>query len=358
MASNKEYLKFLKEIKEKIISAQYQALRAVNKELINLYWDIGKRIVKNQKVRGWGKSIVENLSKDLQKEFPGISGFSERNLWSIRQFYIDYCNKPKLRPLVAEISWSKNLRIMEKCKSDEEREFYLKQTKEHNWTKNVLIHQIENQTFEKYLLNQTNFEKTVHPKLKLNSKLAVKDEYTFDFLELKEEHKERELETALITKIKYLLQELGNNFCFVGSQYRLEIGDEEFFIDLLFYHRALRCLIAIDLKIGSFKPEYVGKMQFYLSALDDLVRIKGENKSIGIIICKEKNRTIVEYTLKDTNKPIGISTYKIPHKIIKCLSENKDFDDYFKLMMSAQKIKMKELWDNKEDEEWEKLRPR
>jgi predicted nuclease of restriction endonuclease-like (RecB) superfamily len=319
MNKENEYLKFLKEIKERITSAQYAALRAVNKELINLYWDIGKSIVEKQKELGWGKSIVENLAKDLQTEFPGVVGYSSANLWRIRNFYYIYNENVKLAPLVREISWSKNIRIMEMCKSDEEKEFYLKQTKINNWTKNVLIHQIENQTYKKYLLNQTNFDKTIKPKIKEQSKLAVKDEYTFDFLELKEEHLEKELENALIGKVKSLLLELGSNFCFVASQYRIEIDGEEFFIDLLLYHRTLRCLIAIDLKIGNFKPEYVGKMQFYLSALDDLARIKGENKSIGIIICKEKNRIIVEYTLRDTNKPIGVSTYKIPEKIIKCL---------------------------------------
>jgi predicted nuclease of restriction endonuclease-like (RecB) superfamily len=340
MIIEKEYLKFLKEIKERITSAQYTALRAVNKELITLYWDIGKNIAEKQKELGWGKSIVENLAKDLQTEFPGVSGYSSANLWRMRNFYFIYNENLKLAPLAREIGWYNNVIIMEKCKSDQEREFYLKQTKINNWTKNILIHQIENQTYEKYLLNQTNFDRTIKKRIKENSKLAVKDEYTFDFIELKEEHQERELENALINKIKYLLQELGNNFCFIGSQYRIEIDGEEFFIDLLLYNRNLKCLIAIDLKIGEFKPEYVGKMQFYLSALDDLVRIKGENKSIGIIICKNKNRTIVEYTLRDTNKPIGISTYKIPQKVIKCLSESRDDNDYFNSMMEIQKIKM------------------
>ncbi|MFA5745875.1 MAG: PDDEXK nuclease domain-containing protein [archaeon] len=322
MDKEKEYLIFLKEIKERIVSAQYNALRAVNKELINLYWDIGKGIVEKQKQLGWGKSIVENLSKDLQKEFSGTSGFSTTNLWRIRNFYYEYSKNVKLAPLAREIGWFKNVIIMEKCKTDDEREFYIKQTKENNWTKNILIHQIENQTYEKYLLNQTNFSKTIKPKFQGQSKLAVKDEYTFDFLELREEH----LEKGLISKIKLLLLELGSNFCFVANQYRLEVGGEEFFIDLLLYNRSLKCLIAIELKIGNFKPEYVGKMQFYLSALDDLVRIKGENKSIGIIICKEKNRTIVEYTLRDTTKPIGVSTYKLPQKIIKFLPTKEELE--------------------------------
>lgn len=178
MKKEKEYLNFLKEIKKRIAYAQYEALRTVNKELINLYWNIGKRIVEKQTQLGWGKSIILNLSIDLQKEFPGVSGFSSQNLWSMRQFYFEYQNKPKLRPLVREISWTKNLRIMEKCKSDEQREFYLKQTKINNWTKNILMHQIENQTYEKYLLNQTNFDKTITTKIKTQSKFAVKDEYT------------------------------------------------------------------------------------------------------------------------------------------------------------------------------------
>ena len=330
MKEEKEYLNFLKEIKERITYAQYEALRAVNKELINLYWDIGKRIVEKQKQLGWGKSIILNLSIDLQKEFPGVSGFSSANLWRIRNFYFIYSENIKLAPLVREIGWSKNILVMEKCKSDEQREFYLKQTKINNWTKNVLVHQIENQTYEKYLLNQTNFDKTITTKIKTQSKFAVKDEYIFDFLELKEEHLERDLEKRLVGNIKNLLLELGNNFCFVASQYRIEIGGEEFFIDLLLYHRTLRCLIAIDLKIGNFKPEYVGKMQFYLSALDDLARINRENKSIGIIICKDKNRTIVEYTLRDTNKPIGVSTYKIPEKIIKFLPTKEELEKIVK----------------------------
>ena len=178
MKKEKEYLNFLKEIKKRIAYAQYEALRTVNKELINLYWNIGKRIVEKQKQLGWGKSVILNLSIDLQKEFPGVSGFSLANLWRIRDFYFIYSENLKLAPLVREVSWSKNILIMEKCKSDEQREFYLKQTKINNWTKNILMHQIENQIYEKYLLNQTNFDKTITTKIKTQSKFAVKDEYT------------------------------------------------------------------------------------------------------------------------------------------------------------------------------------
>ncbi len=321
LPSNKGYTDFLIQIKERIRKAQYEALKAVNKELIGLYWDIGRMIVEKQKEFGWGKSIVENLAKDLQKEYPGMRGFSVQNIWYMRQFYVNYKDNTKLQPLVGEISWVKNVIIMGKCKDDSEREFYIRMTKKFGWTKDVLINQLEGKAYQKYLLNQTNFDKTLPERYKMQAKLAVKDDYTFDFLELGEEHSEKELEKALTEKIKHFLTEMGGYFCFVGSQYRIEIGNDEFFIDLLLYHRKLKSLVAIELKIGDFKPEYAGKMQFYLSALDDKLRLDDENSSIGIIICKDKNRMIVEYALKDVKKPIGVSTYKITKELPKNLSK-------------------------------------
>ncbi|MHC5860365.1 PDDEXK nuclease domain-containing protein [Nostoc sp.] len=299
------------ELKQRIRSAQYEALKAVNREMINLYWDIGQIIVTQQQGASWGKSVVEQLAKDLQAEFPGISGFSAANLWRMRLFYESYVNNEKLAPLVREIGWSHNLVIVEKCKDDLEREFYIRMTRKFGWTKNVLIHQIENQTYQKTLLNQTNFDKTVPAEIRNQLKLAVKDEYTFDFLELADEHSERQLEQAILARVEPFLQEMGGRFTFVGSQYRLEVGDKEFFLDLLLYHRQLKCLVAIELKTGEFLPEYVGKMQFYLAALDDLSRFPDENLSIGIILCKSKDKTIVEYALRESNKPIGIATYKL-----------------------------------------------
>jgi len=314
-----DYETFLAEIKERIRQSQYDALKAVNKELIKLYWDIGKMIVEKQKKYGWGKSIVENLARDLQKEFPGMRGLSSRNLWYMRDFYLTYKDKPKLQPLVAEISWTHNIIIMERCKDDLEREFYIRMSRKFGWSKNVLIHHIENKTYEKTLSGQTSFEKTLPEKLKHQAKLAVKDEYTFDFLELTEEHSEMELERAIIAKINKFLIEMNGMFAFIGNQFRIEINDKEFFIDILLYHRHLKCLVAIDLKVSEFKPEYVGKIQFYLSALDEKVKLPDENPSIGIIICKEKDRTIVEYALRDTNKPISVATYKVTSKLPKNL---------------------------------------
>jgi predicted nuclease of restriction endonuclease-like (RecB) superfamily len=307
----KDYAALLAEVKERVRAAQYEALRAVNKELVGLYWDIGRMIAERQKSETWGKSVVVTLAGDLQREFPGVQGFSSQNLWRMRQFHQAYAESEKLSPMVREISWTKNVVIFMQCKDPLEREFYLRMTRKFGWSKNVLIHQIENQSYEKTLLGQTNFDKALTPALRAQAKLAVKDEYTFDFLELGDEHSERELERALIARIEHFLRAMGGLFAFVGSQFRLEIEDKEYFIDLLLFHRHLKSLVAIELKVGEFQPEFVGKMQFYLTALDRQVREEGENPSIGIILCKEKKRTVVEYALHDARKPIGVATYQI-----------------------------------------------
>ncbi len=306
-----DYAQLLHEVKARVRSAQYAALKAVNTELVGLYWDIGRMIARRQEMAGWGRSVVENLSADLRREFPGVAGFLVQNLWYMRQFYLEYHGHERLQPLVGEIAWAHNLAIMSKCKDPLEREFYLRMTRKFGWSRNVLIHQIDNQSYEKSLLGQINFDQALTPELRAQAKLAVKDEYTFDFLELGEEHSERELERALIARIEDFLRAMGGLFAFMGSQYPLEVDGEEFLIDLLLFHRRLRCLVAIELKIGKFKPEFVGKMQFYLTALDRQIRQEDENPSIGIILCKEKNRTIVEYALHDARKPIGVATYEI-----------------------------------------------
>lgn len=305
------YGNLLGDIKERIRSAQYEALKSVNRELIELYWDIGRMIVEKQKGASWGKSVVEKLADDLNTEFPGIRGFSSQNLWKMKQFYESYVGNEKLSTLSREIGWSHNVAIFIKCKDSLQREFYIRMTRKFGWTHNVLLHQIENQTYEKTLLNQVNFDKTLPAKVRNRAKLAVKDEYTFDFLELGEEFSERELEQAAISRIEEFLRQMGGVFAFVSSQHRLEIEGEEFFIDILLYHRALKCLVAVELKVGKFLPEYVGKMQFYLAVLDDTVRLAGENPAIGIILCRDKKRTIVEYALRESNKPIGVAAYRM-----------------------------------------------
>ena len=345
------YSSFIKEIKNLVRYHQYEAMKRVNTELMQLYWEIGGEIDRQQREQGWGKSVVEVLSKELQKEFPGVQGFSARNLWLMRNFYVEYSqntilppmgaeinesklqpivaeiNKQKLQPMVAElakhhkntivpslvsqISWAKNVVIMQKCKDSLKREFYIKMTKCYGWTKDVLINNIENKVFEKHLTNQTNFNNTVPEKYKYQAILAVKDSYNFDFIGMSVQHSESELEAGIMNNIRAFLLEMGGDFSFIGNQYHLDVTDDDYYIDLLLFHRRLRCLIAIDLKIGEFKPEYAGKMQFYLSALDETMKLPEENPSIGIIICKNKKRTRVEYTLKTTNKPIGVATYSL-----------------------------------------------
>lgn len=263
-----DYTHLLAEVKERIRSAQAAALRAVNTELVGLYWDLGRMIVERQVGETWGKSVVEKLSADLRREFPAVGGYSASNLWRMKAFFELYRQHEKLAPLVREIAWAHNLVIMSKCKDPLEREFYLRMTRKFGWSKNVLIHQIENQSYEKSLLGQTNFDQTLTPALRAQAKLALKDDYTFDFLELGAAHSERELERALIARVEEFLQAMGGLFAFMGSQYRLEVDGREFFVDLLLFHRRLRCLVAIELKVGDFQPEFVGKMQFYLTALD------------------------------------------------------------------------------------------
>ncbi len=329
-----EYNKLLADIKERIRAAQYQALKAVNADLITLYWDIGKMIVSRQKKEGWGKSVVEKLSKDLQKDFPGISGLSPSGLWRMRTFYLTYYRDKNLAPLVREISWSHNIVVFEKCKDKLEREFYIRMSRKSGWTKNVLIHQIESGAYKRAMAGQTNFMKTLPKKQHPQAILAVKDEYTFDFLELGEQYNERELERSLLDKVEHFLREMGGLFAFIGSQYRLEVGGQEYFIDILLFHRRLRALVAVELKVGEFKPEFAGKMQFYLAALDDMVRMRYENPSIGIILCREKNRTIVEYALRNAKKPIGVAEYKIVKRLPKDMQRDLPSPEQIKNLLS------------------------
>jgi predicted nuclease of restriction endonuclease-like (RecB) superfamily len=310
-ASPAGYRDFLLEIKAQIRQRQFQALCAANHELLALYWWLGENISQRQLALGWGKGVVENLARDLQAEFPGRNGFSARNLWNMLDFYRDYADKPKLQPLVAEISWAKNLVILARCKDNLEREFYLRATARFGWTKSVLQHQLDNQSYAQYLNGQTNFDAAVPDSIKAQALLAVKDNYTFDFLGLAEEHSERELEQALVRNLRGFLSEMGGAFTFVGSQYRLEVDGKEYFIDLLLFHRRLRCLVAIELKIGDFKPEHKGQIEFYLDTLDQQHRMEGENPPIGIVICRSKTKTMVEYALRTMTRPLGIATYTV-----------------------------------------------
>ncbi len=311
-----DYLPFFEEIKGKIKSARIQAYQRVNKEIILLYWDIGKKIVERQEQFGWGKSVVEKLSTDLKKEFPGLSGYSARNLWDMRRLYLEYKDNEKLRRLVAEIPWGQNLVIMYRVKDYTEREFYIRKTFEYGWTRDVLIHQIEaGAHLEIDAKKMHNFPEVLPEHLAEQADKALKDSYILDFLDISMPLQERQMEKKLIVRFKDFITELGLGFCFIGSQYKIKLSDKEYFIDLLFFHRKLKSLVAIELKIGAFKPEYAGKMNFYLNLLDDFVRLPDENPSIGIIICKDRNRFEVEYALKRINAPIGVSGYKLTRKL-------------------------------------------
>ena len=250
----------------------------------------------------------------------------------MRKFYLTYKDNPKLQPLAGEISWSHNQLILDKCTTDQEREFYLKVSKNFGWSKRTLANEINTQAYQRWVLNQTNFEVALSAEQRAKAVLAVKDDYNFDFLAIEGTPSERELEDALVSNITKLLAEMGGYFTFAGRQVPIKIDDQEYLIDLLFFHRKLKCMVAVDLKTGEFKPEYAGKMQFYLTALDELARVEGENPSIGIIVCKDKSRTIVEYTLKSVTQPIGVATYhtydiaQLPETISKYMPSQEEIE--------------------------------
>ena len=300
------YEPLVDDLKELIHKKQYQVLKLINSETINLYWEIGEEIYRQQEENGWGKSIVQVLSTELQKEFPGAKGYSAANLWRMRNFYLTYRDSEKLAPLVREISWSNNIIIMEKCKDDLQREFYIQMTKRYGWTKRILTNFIEAQTYEKYLLNQTNFDLTLPVEQRVQAKLAVKDEYTFDFAELSPEYSEHELEMQLVNNIRAFLIEMGGDYTFIGNQYHLMAGNRDLYIDLLLFHRRLRSLIAIELKIGEFEAEYAGKMQLYLTALDEQVKLPHDEKN-SVILAPNQKTTLIDGRLVVQQMVVGNS---------------------------------------------------
>lgn len=335
LTKNSEYLSLLAEIKNKVKSAQIKAAISVNRELLRLYWEIGRAIAEKQKKGKWGDSIVDALAVDLRKEFPEMKGFSRANLFNIRQWHLFYSRfDEKVQQLVGQLPWGHNIVIINKAKDADEALFYVKEAIANNWSRNVLVHQIESGLFRRKGKITSNFELTLPKSQSDLARQTLKDPYVFDFLSLTKEMQERELEQQLTKHITQFLLELGAGFSFVGHQYPLEIGKEDYLIDLLFYHLKLRCYIAIELKTGEFKPEYVGKLNFYLSALDKLVREPSDNPSIGIILCKSKNKVVVEYALSNMNKPIGVSEYKIaksiPEKLKKSLPSVEELEDELK----------------------------
>jgi len=325
MNLDKTYIDFIKQLKQKILTAKNRATLSVNIAMIELYFDIGKDIVVKQESLGWGKSVVEQMAKDLQSEFGKRSGYSTQNLWYMRQFYNTYRDKPNLQQLVGEIPWGQNILIFSKCKDEKEQEYYLRTTIQYGWTRDLLTHHIKTNLFERDRkeIKQNNFSKTLPQELSVLADDMMKSRYNLEFLDVSKEAKELAVENAIVENIKRFLLELGYGFSFIDNQYKLTLEDSEYFIDLLFFHRKLNALVAIELKVGKFKPEYAGKMNFYLNILNDKVKMPHENPAIGIILCTDKKSVEVEYSLQSIHQPMGVSTYivkdSLPKEWVCCL---------------------------------------
>ncbi|MGI0484931.1 PDDEXK nuclease domain-containing protein [Pantanalinema rosaneae CENA516] len=325
MGSNlpqEEYEHFFQSLKERIQRAQLQAALSINRELNLLYWHIGREILQRQQQEGWGAKVIERLAKYLKKEFPDMGGFSRTNLLNMRAFAEAYPDEQIVATLVGQIPWGHNLRILERVKDPTERLWYIQQTIEHGWSRNVLVHQIESGLHARWGSAITNFDRVLP---QAQSDLAVqilKDPYNFSFLSFDREVQERELEKSLVDHIRDFLLEMGVGFSFLGSQYPIEVSGKEFRLDLLFYHVRLHCYVVIDLKIGEFEPEFSGKMAFYVSAVDNLLRTEIDQPTIGLILCKSKDRTIVEYSLQPLQKPISVATYRLKDTLPEPLQGN------------------------------------
>jgi len=312
---DKEYFSFIQDIKQRVQRSQIKAAVSINQELLQLYWDMAARIVEKQKQTSWGDGFLEQLSKDLQGEFPDMKGFSLRNLKYMRQWFLFWSESSIGQQLVAQIPWGHNLVILGKVKDCEEAVFYIQKTIQNNWSRAVLTHQIEGSLFQREGKAITNFQATL-PKPQSDLALqTIKDPYHFDFLAIREKHNEKELEDALVEQVTKFLLELGAGFSFIARQYKLTVNDDDFYIDLLFYHVRLHCYVVVELKAVKFKPEFAGKLNFYVSAVDGILKVEPDNPTVGILICKSKNKTVVEYALKDVHKPIGVSEYTLTRNL-------------------------------------------
>jgi len=313
-----------------IKQARSNALKAVNAELINLYWSIGAYISQKIENSEWGDAVVTELAKFIQTQEPELRGFSDKNLWRMKQFYETYRDFPKLSPLLREISWTNNLIIFSRCKTIEEMEFYLKSVKLENYSKRELERQISASFFERTMIGNSKLSPLVRESKEALTN-AFKDSYVFEFLNLPEVHSESELQRGLVKQMKDFMLELGRDFLFLGEAYKLQVGNSDFYIDLLFYHRGLQCLVAVELKTDKFKPEHIGQLNFYLEALDRDVRRPNENPSIGILLCKDKDNEVVEYALSRSLSPTMVSEYKtqLPDKKILQQKLNELFETDF-----------------------------
>jgi predicted nuclease of restriction endonuclease-like (RecB) superfamily len=321
-ASPAEYGELLDVVRERIRAARFRAAVALNRELVVLYWQIGHEILTRQEASRWGARVVERLAEDLRREFPDIRGLSRTNLLYTRAFAEAYPDEQIVQQLLGHIPWGHNTVLLDKVRGLDERIWYARQVVEHGWSRNVLIHQVEGGLYERRGQAVTNFGRTLPA---AQSDLAVeliKDPYHFSFVGMGQDLEERELERALLAHVRDFLLELGVGFAFVGSQYRLEVGGQDYHLDLLFYHIRLKCYVVVELKVGSFRPEYAGKMNFYRSALDDRLRQEGDGPSIGLVLCKERNRVVAEYALRGIAVPIGVAEYRLTDDLPARLKES------------------------------------
>ena len=313
IAQTPDYRDFVRSLKQKVQSAQSKAARAVNTQLIALYWEIGKLITEKQQAAGWGDAVINQVAQDLTHELGGLKGFSRANLYRMKKLYGFYGDDENVAQAVRQIPWGHNIEIFQKIKEPKTALWYVHKTLENNWSRNVLALQIENRLFERQAgkTGIDNFSERLPVPDSDLARESLKDPYVFDFLCLGEEAQERAVEDALIEHLTRFMLELGKGFAFVGRQYHLEVGGQDFYIDLLFYHLKLHCYVVIELKSGPFKPEYAGKLNFYLTAVDDMLRTEDDHPSIGLLLCKTRNHLVAEYALRDMNKPMGVATYKL-----------------------------------------------
>ena len=326
---DKDFKRVIATIRDEIIETQVYIMSDANKRLLNLYFKLGKIIYENSK---WGNKFIKELETELKLDFPNSKGFSARNLIRMKKFYAEYKEEEILPPTVAKLPWTHNNILIDKVKDKEKRLWYANEAANNNWSKVVLSHQIDMNLYERKALTnkENNFKNTlIEPQSDLTNDLQ-KDPYIFNLPLLKEKYIEKELEESMVERIKDVLLELGEGFSFVGNQYKITVGDSDYFIDMLFYHLKLHCYIAVELKAVSFKPEFIGQLNFYLTALDEQIKDEHDFPSIGLLLCKEKDKLTVEYSLKNVSKPIGVSSYEIskymPKDIIDKLPTEEDIN--------------------------------
>jgi len=350
---SQQYQQFLVEITDMVQNHRIQAVQSVQTISNNLYWNIGELIIKKQQEFGWGKSIVEILSTDLTKLIGEGISWSPRNLWFMRQLVNEYSNLnqldseslnlnqadsdlAKIKQLVTSIPWQHNILIIQKVKDPKARLFYIQSTIKNKYSRSVLLHQIKAHAHENYLQKpiQNNFKNALPAQYLEQAQESIKSIYSLDFLDINKPISERELENSMVEKVKRLILELGYGFCFIGNQYRLSLGNKDYYIDLLFYHRILKCLVAVELKVVEFEPEFVGKLDFYLQLIDEQLKQDDDKPTIGILLVPEKNHLEVEYALKSANKPIGVSEYILSKKLPKELEGKLPTAEQFKNILN------------------------